>query len=167
MPMSATGNSWGFTLVETLVVLVIIGLLASVVTLAMPDRRVGAREEARTLAARATLGAQESILSSTPIGLVLTPQGYSFSRWRAGRWTPVPDDKTFASRTWGEGLEVIYTESKARPVTGRTKPPILPAVVFQSSGIATPFKVTLTKDREVWAVSGNERGEIAVAAVTP
>jgi general secretion pathway protein H len=60
MPISATGRARrqsGFTLVELLIVLTIVGLMSAAVVIAMPDQRGSLVSEAERFAARGERGA--------------------------------------------------------------------------------------------------------------
>lgn len=110
MPISATGNSRhpasaGFTLVELLAVLVVIGLAAATVVLTMPDQRGALRAEAERFAARAHTARNEAIVEARPVALVVDSGGYAFERYGQGRWqviTEPPLDR----HAWPNGVIV-------------------------------------------------------------
>ena len=70
----------GFTLVELMVVIVIIGLAASVVVLAMPDPGGGVAAEAERFAARAKAARDMAIVEARPAMLGVDAAGYQVSR---------------------------------------------------------------------------------------
>lgn len=85
----------GFTLVEVLVVLAIIGIATGAVALAIGrDRGEGnAPAQARLIARRLRLAADETMVSDRRLALAWDAHGYRFVGWdvRAGRWSaPVP-----------------------------------------------------------------------------
>lgn len=81
----------GLTLVEMLVVLAIVGVMAGAVVLAMgPAGRGGSEGEARRLAARLSLAADEAMVTDRVIGFQWTRDGYRFVDWQGGRWVPDP-----------------------------------------------------------------------------
>ena len=82
MRTSATGTAEGFTLVELMVVLVIVGLVSAAVVLAMPDPRGALRGEALRLAARADAARERAMMDNRPVALVIRDQGYGFE-WRS------------------------------------------------------------------------------------
>jgi general secretion pathway protein H len=159
--MSATGNSAGFTLVETLMVMLIVGLLAGVAMLTLPAASDPLRDEARVFAARAALGAQESVIAGTPVGLAIDARGYRFLQWREGRWLGVQTEPAFTPRLWPEGMAValaVAGEQDPLPAS----PPAQPQVVYEAVGTATPFTATFVAGERRLQVAGDSRGRVAV-----
>ena len=91
MPTSAPGpfsrggpsSRRGFTLLELLVVLLVMGLAAGLIgTLVHPDERALLRLEAERLAQLLDLAATESRLTGKPVAFTAEVSTYSFWRWR-------------------------------------------------------------------------------------
>ena len=72
--MRAEKKESGFTLVELLVVLVIIGLAAAAVVLAIPDPEGSLQTEAERFAARAKAARDLAIVESRPALLRIDPE---------------------------------------------------------------------------------------------
>jgi len=128
-------NKSGFTLIEILVVLVILGITASVALLAFGDfgesRRVEA--EAKRFLQKTRLIRHHAILEATTYGMKLTPNAYTIFRFSPpNTWTPAHSDLLkpydFPKKT------LLYLNIQA---TGKQN-----WVVFQASGEITPFTIT-------------------------
>lgn len=100
----------GFTLVELMVVLVILGLMASVVILSLPDGRNDLEQDAQIFAARTAALRDNAILQSRPMAVQVTPSGYSFLERRKGAWSLL-EDKPFRSTNWSEGVTANVGEA--------------------------------------------------------
>ncbi|MCJ7421074.1 GspH/FimT family protein [Sphingomicrobium astaxanthinifaciens] len=87
----------GFTLVELMVVLVLLGLAATAVVLTLRPADA-ARAEAVMLAGRIAALRDEAILRGRPTGLSLSPTGFAFEQYRAGQWAPL-SSRRFDGRT--------------------------------------------------------------------
>lgn len=151
MPISATGtSSRGFTLVELLVVLTIVGLMAAAVVLAMPDPRGSLTGDAERFAARAKAAQDRAILDANGMAIRLTPVGYGFDRRADGQWRPL-DVKPFADQAWSEGTEAVITGQ------GATR------IVFDPTGAVEPAEILLRRgDQQVRIAIGHD-GAIDVA----
>ena len=134
----------GFTLVELMVVLVIIGLAATAVVLAMPEPGGSLQAEAERFAARAKAARDAAIIESRPIALQVDAGGYSVSRRRGGEWRPGP------RHTWSEGTAA----EAAGPAGARAR--------FDSTGLAEPLTLTLRRGERSVAVDIGPDGNVHV-----
>jgi general secretion pathway protein H len=121
IPM-AKQKSAGFTLVEMMVVLLIVGLMASIVVFSFPSGSSALEEDAQRFAARTAALRDNAILQSRPMAVQVTPSGYSFLERRKGSWSVI-EDKPFVSTDWSSGV---------RAATGETGPMM---ISFESTGL--------------------------------
>ena len=136
----------GFTLVEVLVVMVIIGVLAGAVSLSGAARGDGyvLREEAERFAAVLRLLADEAVQDNREYGLHISMQGYEVRAYdaRDGRWRVQPD---WSPRQLPQDMQMTLNVEGAPVVladAGVDAPP--PQIVLSSSAQSTPFSATMT-----------------------
>jgi general secretion pathway protein H len=79
----------GVTLIEVLVVLVLIGISAGIVTYSLPSGRAARTvdQEAGLLAARLNLAAERSLIGGQHYRLDWTVAGYQFLQWQDDDWS--------------------------------------------------------------------------------
>jgi general secretion pathway protein H len=183
MPTSATGTSSsarrgrgaarasGFTLLEVLVVVIIIGIITS---MAVVSTRVlgGDHEmdrEARRLAAVLGQAREDAMLEGRDVGLRLDAAGYDFLRYdgRNERWEPASGDPLLRERLFPDGMSAgLWVESRsvqlrARGATSEREPPA-PQVMVLASGDLVPFEVHLERagTEETRIIAGLADGRI-------
>jgi general secretion pathway protein H len=96
----------GFTLIELMIVLALIGLAASVVVLTMAPPGGNARDDAIRLAARVAALRDRAIIEGRTHGLWVSPSGYGFERRirtdEGPQWQPLTDGR-LSRDDWREG----------------------------------------------------------------
>lgn len=131
----------GFTLVELMVVLVIIGLAAAAVVLAMPEQGGSVQSEAVRFAARAKAARDRAILESRTMAVQIGRGGYEVARRADGGW------RTEAHYDW--------VEATVPEVAGAGSGTIR----FDSTGLAEPAFVVLRRgDRRATVEIGGDGG---------
>lgn len=138
----------GFTLIEVLVVVLIIGILSTLALLAIGNRSLDDQleSEARRLHELLLLASDEAVLQGMELGFMQTPDGYGFLALRDGKWVAIEDGGPLRGRTLEAPL-FLQLEVDGR----RVVPPALegddeaprPQVLLLSSGDATAFTLDL------------------------
>lgn len=140
----------GFTLVELMVVLVIMGLLASAVILTLPDGRLSLADESGRLAARLKRAGEEAILTNRQVRVSLSPSDYSFDVREGRDWRPL-DRAPFAATPWVEGTQVEIGEP-AGPI------------VFDPTGQSTGADIVLVRRQARFQVRVDLAGNVVIDA---
>jgi general secretion pathway protein H len=95
----------GFTLVELMVVIFIIGLASTAVVMTARSPERGARDEAEQLAARIAAVRDAAILQSRTMAIWVRPSGYGFETRSNGAWTTL-SQAPFITTDWRRGTSV-------------------------------------------------------------
>lgn len=142
-----TKPATGFTLVEIMVVVVIIGVIAGFAVLSIGSRALDDRldTEARRLKELVALAADEAVLQGIELGFLQTAEGYAFlALGPDGQWAPLESD-TLRARAVAEPLflRLVVEGRKAEAPDGdeEDKQGATPQVLLLSSGETTPFRL--------------------------
>lgn len=165
MPISVTGISdrflWmfsaahrrpakaaGFTLLEILVVVVIIGVMASVFLISVDlGENNAARDQARRFAALVRLAGQEAMLGSRDMAVELFADGYRFVINEDQQWRPV-DDSVLGSQQLPAGVNWQIHIDGNRESTDVAAAAEVPRIYLFSTGEMTPFEIIMGVDGE-------------------
>ena len=167
----------GFTLLELLVVLVIIGVMVAMVTLSTSvlgqDSQV--EEETRKFWAVLRQAREEAELQSIDLAVFVGSTEYEFLRFdtRRNEWRQVADDTLYAPRTlpaglrfriWMEGRELVLKPGlpdRSKKDENQKWPPQLTVL---SSGDVAPFELQLERDNSpaLWRMTSQVDGDLRV-----
>lgn len=138
----------GFTLLEVMAVVVIVGILLTFVTLSTGgDRRAEQMQrEAQRLVALLELASEEAVMRSEQLALRVGETDYEFMILEDNAWSTLADDRPLRPRRLPEGIE-LRLELQDNPPPGLTaEDSEQPQVFLLSSGEMTPFILTLSAD---------------------
>ena len=160
MPTSAPGPSRrrGFTLLELLVVMLVMGLLAGLVgVLAQPDERARLHVEAARLAQLLELAALEARLTGKPVAWTADAAHYRFWRWSdAAGWAEEHGD-ALRGRSLPPGVVISALRVEAR------RAPEGMRLEFSPHG-ALAFDLEMSLGAARFAVSASPIGEVRLHA---
>lgn len=136
----------GFTLLELMVVLVIVGIILTFLTLSTggDNRAEQLEREARRLTALLQLASEEAVMRSEQLAVRFGESEYEFFLLEDGHWVQVSDDRPLRPRTLPQGIE-LHLELEDNPPPGLSSTESdLPQVFLLSSGEITPFELTFS-----------------------
>lgn len=156
----------GFTLIEVLVVVFILGIALSAVGLAVGDggRRNRLESSAEHMRAVLALAAQEALLRGAWLGASFDRQGYRVLWLKDGEWQPPEQGGPLGGRRLPEGVGVRLRVD-GEPVT--LPPPGLPGqtqVLFTPEGEVSRFEILLDDRRlgEGWRLQADALGRVSL-----
>jgi general secretion pathway protein H len=147
----------GFTLIELMVVMVIIGVTLGLVTLnAMPSQQQSLQQEAQRIALLLQLARDEAIVRNQQIAFEAGQESYRFLVRNERQWDPVERDDMLRERQF-----------KRSPVSLLLEPaPSLPGptlrIVFGREPVDKPFVLTMASGDSSVAIRADGIGHFTV-----
>lgn len=158
MPGSnSTVKGRGFTLLEVLVVLAIMGLLVGLVSVvALPGDRARLGLETERLARLLALAGEEARFSGRAIAWTAEAPGYRFWQYdRDDGWIEIRERDLLLPRTLPDNMAVLALRVENSPVTGPLR------LEFSSDGAASAFTLELGLGAARTTIAGSPVGDIA------
>lgn len=128
----------GFTLVEILTVLFILALTTSVAMLSINPPKAAIEKQAEQLTFELNALAQDGLISGSVTAAGFSKEGYTLYSFENSEWAER------MSGEWQDSYRLTLTRASARLDMPKTTEPL---VLFQPTGLSTPFELTLS-DRE-------------------
>jgi general secretion pathway protein H len=164
-------SSRGFTLIEILVVMLVIGVAATFAMLRFGDFGQTRRMQNTTTELYLLLrtAQQQSILQPAILGWVIKENGFEFYQFivkrQTGSWQPLSRDRLFGFHAVDNKifLQLHAENSSPLPETqDQDQTTVIPKLLFLPSGYVTPFtiRIGLRNHSPVYEISGNAAGNI-------
>ncbi|MFZ6772193.1 type II secretion system minor pseudopilin GspH [Undibacterium sp. SXout7W] len=151
-------NQRGFTLLELLVVLVIVGLMLGAISLnAMPSDLQRLQNDSRRIALLLQLAREEAIVRNLPVAFEADQTGYRFLVREDRVWTPIKDDML---RERGFQLSPVQLEVEPALVNVAADAQI--RIVFGREPVDKPFVLTLRAADQAVRLSADGIGHFDV-----
>src|SRR3569623_1809643 len=156
-PHRRTQSAAGFTLLEVLVVILIIGVIISFAALSIHRADNSVEEETQRLAALIKLGSQEAVLQGREFALEFEVDRYAFVVFDGEQWQPLADDDILRPRTLPFDV-VVDLKLEGEQLALATPPPadgmekrerqVPPRIFLLSSGEMSPFELRVPQPGE-------------------
>lgn len=147
----------GFTLVEIMVVLAIIGITLGIVSMnAMPSQRQNLQAEASRIALLLQLARDEAIVRNRLVAFEANSDGYRFMVRNEQRWDPVTTDDLLRERPFKNAPVTLLLEP---PGEGGNDPL---RITFGREPVDKPFLLTLLSGDERVAIRADGIGHFVV-----
>ncbi len=155
----ATVREAGFTLIEILVVIVVLGIAAAAASMAYSGDDAGtATREARRFAGAIEHAATRAQVRAETLGVSAEGSGWRF--WRRdperGTWQPLADDDVLAPRTLPPAMQLRAASFAGAPVPADAILPLRP------TGHNDPFAFTLAASTVTLEVAADPLNRVAL-----
>ncbi len=148
----------GFTLVEILSVLVVIGLMSSVVILSMEPPKPALEKQAERLTSELNALAQDGLISGSVNAAGFSKNGYALYTFENSEWTERVKGE------WQDSYRLTLIRASAKLDMPKTVEPI---IMFQPTGLSTPFELTLSDRDMTYALKTEGDGRVELVKSLP
>ena len=147
----------GFTLVEVMVVMVIIGITLGLVSLnAMPSQRQNLEGEAKRIALLLQLARDEAIVRNRPVAFEADSQGYRFLVRNEAQWDQITRDDLLRGRPFKSSPVVLVLD----PASAGSSNPL--RITFGREPVDKAFILTLASGDDAVAIRADGVGHFTV-----
>lgn len=162
MAVAASHKEAGFTLVEILCVLALLGLTAGLVVLNLPKPAPPFRTEVQSVTTLLNLAARQSVIDGKSRGIDLTTSQLDIleydGEWISDRQQAFTD--VYDMELTVEGAEIDLSDRQKK----KEKTELAPLIYFDATGNVTPFSLSLEGREESFTLSPDARGRIVMEA---
>jgi len=149
----------GFTLLEIMVVVLIIGVLLAMISLSTsPNPRTKLRDEATRLATVMQTAQEEAILQGKLFAINIGEDGYAFYEYGLGGMEAIAGDKILKPRKLPENIRITKAVVDGPKVDKKIW------ILLYPTGELTAFGITFSDQDYHWSVEGDPGGNIEPVA---
>jgi general secretion pathway protein H len=147
----------GFTLLELLVVLVVVGIMLGMVTMnAMPNKKQILENDVRRVALLLQLAREEAIVRNRPVALEVDSEQFRFYVRENSSWQLLTDNDLLRERHFQQAPLTINMQPSSTQSTLPLK------IVFGREPVDKPFMLTFTYDDVSVSIQADGLGHFSV-----
>lgn len=154
-------NNRGFTLIEIMVVIVIIGITVGFALIAFGDFGEGKRIQfaAEQLVNSMRLAQQQAILETSTLGLRIDSKSYQILQLQGSQWSPMSNKGIFKITYFPHNTLITLNTPSRSPIG-------TPSIIITASGDMTPFTLGFgsTKEGQQVVLTGRRNGDLTIRA---
>ena len=154
-------NNRGFTLIEIMIVIVIIGITVGFALIAFGDFGESKRIQfaAEQLVNTMRLAQQQAILETSTLGLRIDSKSYQVLQLQGSQWSPMSNKGIFKIINFPHNT-LITLHASHRATIGT------PPIIITASGDMTPFTISFgsTKEGQLVVLTGTRNGDLKLKA---
>jgi len=125
----------GFTLVEIMAVLFIIGLVSAAIVLSMPEPKTELEKQAEQLTVRLNAMAQDSLVTGKVSAVGITQDGYALYHFAEGEWEP------FQSEAWAGNYRISLQRDNVELELPEEE---TPGILFYPTAQSNAFEIEIS-----------------------
>ena len=148
----------GFTLVEILSVLVVIGLMSSVVILSVEPPKSALEKQADRLTSQLNALSRDGLISGSVNAAGFSEEGYALYSFENSEWTER------ISGEWQDSYRLALTRGSVKLDMPKKADPL---IMFQPTGLSTPFELTLSDRETKYALKATGDGRVELIKSVP
>ena len=150
-------QSAGFTLLELLVVLVVVGIMLGLVSMnAFPNKRQALLADAQRVGLLLQLAREEAIVRNRPVAFELDNAQFRFYIRTNNSWQLLTDNELFRERSFKNSPLIITMQPGPAEVSLPLK------IIFGREPVDKPFKLTLAYDDATVVIDADGIGHFSV-----
>ncbi len=157
IPRPIPRKTAGFTLVEILAVLMIIGLMTGVVVVSLPPPPDPLIKQGQELKSDIAGAAEAAVIRQKPYGVILHKNSVDIVRYQNGLWQTV---RPISMETVGHPTLHLLQNGLAVDLEKAEKLGI-PLIRFDATGLATPFELRLESGAKRYILRGSVDGSLS------
>jgi general secretion pathway protein H len=139
VPFRRPSSAAGFTLLELMVVLVVVGIMLGLVTLnSLPNKQQALQRDAQRIALLLQLAREEAIVRNSQVAFELDSNGYRFYVRDDDKWKLLDDNDLFRERSFDKSPLVVTMKPAPKEMALPLK------IIFGREPVDKPFTLTLT-----------------------
>lgn len=159
----------GVTLIELLIVVTILAFASAVVIVKAPPSRSAVRTDAERFAVKLTAALDLGLMTGRSFRLEVEENQYYFAHFHDGEWArgDLPSLLQVVDLSKGTVVEVEAQDHSLKNhegiTGGRLEKKELITLPLDAIGVSNNFKVTFSRQGQVWVVSLDESGTLEVS----
>ena len=147
----------GFTLLELLVVLVVVGVMLGLVTLnSLPNKQQALQGDAQRIALLMQLAREEAIVRNSQVAFELDSETYRFYVRSNDEWILLTDNDLFRERGFKNSPVVVTMFPNSKETTLPVK------IIFGREPVDKPFTLTLSYENVSVSIHADGVGHFSV-----